>query len=82
MKVCIKTEKQLQDPHLEIDIKLETGTAHIYLKYTCPSCGGYGCHNKACDCSIVLKPEDVLSTLGPEALTILTPLFSLITQNK
>jgi hypothetical protein len=79
MKVEITTKKELQNPHLEININLEIGSTSIVLKYTCPTCSGYGCHNRGgCDNTIRLEPEDVLHTLGPDNKRILQDLFKTI----
>jgi hypothetical protein len=76
MKVAITTKRELQNPHLELDINLEAGVSYIVLRHTCPNCSGYGCHNRGgCDDTIKLAPEDVLATLGAEAKPVLEKLF-------
>jgi hypothetical protein len=84
MKVVITTNKELTNPHLELDINLDAGVSYILLKYTCPNCAGYGCHNRqgGCDNTIKLLPEDVLSTLGAEAKPVLEKLFQTILNGK
>lgn len=80
MKVAITTKRELQNPHLELDINLENGTTRILLRHTCPNCSGYGCRHTGdgCDDIIVLKLEDVLTTLGPDVKPVLESLFSSI----
>jgi len=75
MKVAITTQKELRNPHLELDVNLEKGTLSVALTYECPECAGYGCHGRSCDDCITLEPENILTTLGPEAKTLLTDLF-------
>jgi hypothetical protein len=78
MKVEITTKRELKNPHLEIDINLDANVSYIMLKHTCPNCAGYGCHGSNCDDTIKLQPEEVLTTLGPDARYILKSLFETI----
>ena len=80
MKVEIITRRELQNPHLELDINLETGLARVLIRHTCPKCSGYGCRHSGdgCDDIITLAPEDVLATLGLEAKPILERLLRTI----
>jgi hypothetical protein len=84
MKVTIVTKRELQNPHLELDINLEAGTTFIMIRHTCSTCAGYGCHNRSggCDDIIKLAPEDVLDTLGAEAKPVLERLFNSILNGK
>ena len=84
MKVVITTNKELKNPHLELDINLDAGASYIVLKHTCPNCAGYGCHNHqgGCDDTIKLAPEDVLATLGKDAYPVLESLFKKILNGK
>lgn len=77
-KVAIVTRKELEDPKLQVLINLENGAFEVRLKYTCPHCAGHGCHSRACDDEVVLAPEDVISTLGPESKILLTAIFDRI----
>lgn len=80
MKVVITKQKNLEDPHLELDINLTKGATSISLTYTCPNCAGYGCRHGSgpCDDSLELAPKDVISTLGESARPMLEKLFKQI----
>lgn len=80
MKVTLTKSRDLNDPHLEIDLDLTHAKAHIVLTYTCPKCAGYGCRhgNSPCDDNIPLIPGEVVPTLGPEAKAMLKELFDQI----
>ena len=80
MKVTFTTHRDLQDPHLELDLDLTKAKASIQLTYTCQKCAGYGCRhgNGPCDDSKQLAPKDVIATLGEEARPMLKELFDQI----
>jgi hypothetical protein len=84
MKIVITTKRELQNPHLELDVDLEKDTARIIIRHLCPKCSGYGCHNRSggCDNVITLAPEDVLDTLGADAKPVLELLFKTILNGK
>jgi hypothetical protein len=83
MKVAITTKKELNDPHLELNINLDAGTMCATLTYTCAKCGGYGCHHSGhCDDHINLEPGDILDTLGEDSKPILQKLFATILAGK
>lgn len=79
MKAIITTTKELKNPHLEIDIRLNDGNVFIAIKHTCPNCEGYGCRNQACDDTIKLEPKDIIPTLGKDVVSLIDDLYSQIT---
>lgn len=82
MKVTIITKRELQHPHLEIDVNLESGDVYLVIKHTCSNCAGYGCHGRGCDDTIRLTPDQVLATLGDDARPILERTFKAILGEK
>jgi len=74
-KITKIIEFEYEDSKLEFQLNLPLGVASspkIKFSYTCPKCGGYGCHNTVCDSYIYLENNNnIRKIIGDEQSDLL-----------